>query len=121
MAQQAPKVLSNPDPVYPPEAAELGYGGTVTVAIKVDKKGKVKVLQALWPNAPCSNLNDARGNKIREVVVDAARTIVFEPVLQNEKPAEIEMTISYSFDSSGKPAKARICLNRKAVLWRLAC
>lgn len=106
MGQQAPKALSNPDPVFPPEAAELGYGGTVTVAIRVDKKGKVKVLQAFGPNAPCSDLNDSRGKKIREVVVDTARMVEFEPPIQNGKPAEVEMTISYSFDSSGKPAKA---------------
>ncbi len=107
IGQQAPKALSNPDPVYPPEAAELGYGGTVTVAIKVDKKGKVKVLQAFGPNAPCSNLYDEKGKRIRDAVIDAARTVVFEPALQNGKPTEVEMTIAYSFDSSGKPAKAR--------------
>ena len=107
MAQQAPRVLSNPDPVYPPEAAELGYGGTVTVAIKVDKKGKVKVLQAFGPNAPCSNLNDTRGKRIREVVVDTARMVEFEPPFENGKPTEVEMTIVYSFDSTGKPAKVK--------------
>lgn len=107
MGQQAPKVLSNPDPVYPSEAAELGYGGTVKLAIKVDKRGKVKVLQAFGPNAPCSNLNDSRGKRIREVVVNTARMVEFEPPLEDGKPTEVEMTISYSFDSTGKPAKAR--------------
>lgn len=107
MAQQAPKALTNPDPVYPPEAAELGYGGTVNVVIRVDKKGKVKVLQSVGPNAPCSNLNDRRVKKIREVVVDTARMLEFEPPLQNGKPTEIEMTVSYSFDSTGKPAKPK--------------
>lgn len=105
-AQQAPKVLSNPDPEYPREAAELGYGGTVKVTVNVDKKGKVKVLQAWGPSAPCTNLNDKRVKKIREAVAEAAGKIEFEPPLQNGKPAEVDINISYSFDSSGKPAKS---------------
>jgi len=59
-AQIAPNRIANPDPIYPGGAAELGYGGTVKVAIKVDKKGGVKVLQSLGPNAPCSKLDDGR-------------------------------------------------------------
>ena len=106
-AQIAPKVISNPDPVYPAETAQLGYGGTVKLAIKVDKKGNVKILQAWGPNAPCSNLSDARLKKIREAVMDAARKVEFEPPLEEGKPTEIEMTISYSFDAAGKPARTR--------------
>lgn len=105
-AQNAPKTISNPDPVYPAEAAELGYGGTVKVAIKVDKKGGVKVVQAFGPSAPCSNLGDERVKKIRNAVTDAASQVTFEPLVKDGKPAEFEMTISYSFDSTGKPTRA---------------
>ena len=100
-AQNAPRVLNNPDPVYPPVAAEIGYGGTVKVNIKVDKRGKVKVLDAWGPVAPCSDLNDPRARKIREAVVEAANKVEFEPPVQDGKPAEIEMTVSYSFDAAG--------------------
>ena len=104
-AQSAPKALSNPDPVYPSEAGELGYGGTVKVAIKVDKKGGVKVLQAYGPNAPCSKLNDERVKKIRKAVVDAASQVFFEPLIKDGKPSEFEMTVSYAFDAEGKPVR----------------
>ena len=105
--QSAPRALNNPDPAYPPEAAELGYGGTVKVAIKVSRDGKVKVLQAWGPVAPCSSLNDSRVKKIREAVVAAAESVVFESPINDGKPSEMEMTISYSFDSTGKPAKSK--------------
>ncbi len=112
-AQSAPNVISNPDPVYPPEAAQLGYGGSVKVAIKVDKQGKVKVLKAWGPNAPCSNLDDKRIENIRKAVMDAARKVEFESPMKDGKPNEIEMTISYSFDSLGKPASPRGNSNAK--------
>ena len=105
--QSAPRVLNNPDPAYPPETAELGYGGTVKLTIKVGKDGKVKVIQALGPVAPCSNLKDGRIKKIREAVVDAASKVTFEPIVKDGKPAEVEMNITYSFDSDGKPTKGR--------------
>ena len=104
-AQTAPKILLNPDPVYPSEAGELGYGGSVKVAIKVDKKGLVKVIRAFGPNAPCSKLDDSRVKKIRKAVTDAASQVTFEPLVKNGKPMDFEMAISYSFDSDGKPAR----------------
>ena|SRR5687768_860889 len=103
-AQTAPRILNNPDPVYPPEAGELGYGGAVKLTIKVDKNGKVKVLQAWGPNAPCSNLNDGRVKKVRDAVIDAASKVAFDPPMQDGKATETEMTVTYSFDSTGKPA-----------------
>jgi len=105
--QSAPRVLNNPNPAYPPETAQLGYSGTVKLAIKVDKDGKVKVLQAWGPVAPCTSLNDPRVKKIRDAVIDAAQSVVFEPPTSDGKPSEIEMTISYSFDSTGKPARSK--------------
>ena len=105
--QSAPRVLNNPDPVYPPETAELGYEGSVKLAIKVGKDGKVKVIQAWGPVAPCSNLKDGRIKKIREAVIDAASKVTFEPVLKDGKPFEVEMNITYSFDSTGRPARSK--------------
>jgi len=96
-------VISNPDPVYPPEAAELGYGGTVKMDVRVDKVGKLRVLRAWGPIAPCSNLKDGRVKKIREAVIETASKVLFEPPLKNGKPTEIDLRISYSFDIDGKP------------------
>jgi TonB family protein len=106
-AQQVPKVISNPAPIYPPETAELGYGGTVKLAIRVDKRGKVKVLQSWGPYAPCSNLDDERVKKVREAVIEAASKIEFEPPMKNGEPTEVELSISYSFDPTGAPAKTK--------------
>jgi TonB family protein len=77
------------------------------LAIKVDKSGKVKVLQAWGPNAPCSNLSDGRVKKIRDAVIEAASKVVFEPPMTDGKPTETEMAITYSFDSTGKPARSK--------------
>ena len=101
--QNSLRVISNPDPIYPPEAAQLGYGGTVKLAIKVDKQGKVKVLEAWGPNAPCSNLNDGRIKKLQNAVIDAARMVEFELPVNGGRHGEVEMTVTYSFDSSGQP------------------
>lgn len=112
-AQIAPKVISNPDPVYPAEAAQLGFGGTVKLVVNVDEKGKVKVLKAWGPNAPCSKLDDKTVENIRKAVTDAARKVEFEPPMKDGKPTEIELTISYSFDSSGNPTRLRDNANAK--------
>jgi len=40
-------------------------------------------------------------------VTDAASQVTYEPLIQDGKPSEFEMTISYSFDSDGKPARAK--------------
>ena len=71
-----------------------------------DKNGKVKVLEAWGPNAPCSNLDDGRIKKIRNAVVDTASKVEFEPPADEGKPSDVEMTVSYSFDSSGQPFRA---------------
>ena len=103
----APKAISNPDPEYPAEAASLGYSGTVNVQVTVDKKGKVSVRNAAGPNAPCSNLDDTRIKKIQKAVIEAAKKATFEPAVENGKPIEIGMIITYMFDKTGRPARPR--------------
>ncbi len=102
---EAPKPLKNPDPAYPAEAETLGYGGEVIVYVKVNSKGKVSVINAFGPAAPCSKLDDSRMGKIRGAVVDAAKQSQFEPPLKDGKPTDIEMSISYRFNASGKPLR----------------
>lgn len=103
----APKAISSPDPVYPPEAAEMGLGGTVIVFVEVDKKGEVSVKNAFGPVAPCSNLNDKRTAKIRNAVIAAAKSARFDPVLKDGKPVSIELSLTFQFDKAGKPARRR--------------
>src|SRR5687767_10955314 len=99
---QAPKTISSPDPIYPPEAAEMGLGGSVVVYVEIDKKGEVSVKNAFGPVVPCSNLDDKRASKIREAVIDAAKRTRFEPLLKDGKPANIELSITFRFDKAGK-------------------
>ncbi|MBC7898844.1 MAG: energy transducer TonB [Saprospiraceae bacterium] len=105
---EAPKALKNPDPEYPVEAGTLGYGSKVIVYVKVNKKGKVSVMNAFGPAAPCSKLDDSRIDKIRGAVVDAAKLAQFETPLKDGKPTDIEMSITYAFDASGKPVHGRV-------------
>lgn len=104
----APKVINNPDPEYPAEAAGLGYGGRVVVFVTINKIGSVAIRNAFGPIAPCSDLNDKRGEKIRKAVLEAAKQLQFEPPLQDGKPTEIGMSVIYAFDEFGKPVHGRI-------------
>src|SRR5436190_11155732 len=99
----SPKMVNNPDPVYPAEAASLGYGGTVIVRAAVNKRGEVSVMNAFGPAAPCSKLNDPRTEKIRNAVIETAKQLQFEPPMKDGKPTEIEMYLTYRFDKTGKP------------------
>ena len=103
----APKAINSPDPIYPLEAAEMGLGGTVIVYVEVNKKGEVSVKNAFGPVAPCKNLDDKRAAKIREAVKDAAKNARFEPFLKDGKPANIELSLTFQFDKTGKPARRR--------------
>ncbi len=104
---QAPKAINSPDPIYPPEAAEMGLGGTVVVYVELDKKGEVSVKNAFGPVAPCSNLDDRRAAKIREAVISAAKKARFEPALKDGKPTNIELSLTFRFDRTGEPARPR--------------
>ena len=42
----SPKLVNNPDPEYPAEAASLGYGGTIIVRAAINKRGEVSVTNA---------------------------------------------------------------------------
>jgi outer membrane biosynthesis protein TonB len=99
------KPISSPDPIYPPEAVEMGLGGSVVVYVEVDKEGEVSVKQAFGPVAPCSNLDDDRVAKIRKAVIEAAKKARFEPVLKDGKPTKTELTITFRFDRNGKPVR----------------
>lgn len=99
----SPKAVNNPDPVYPAEAASLGYGGTIIVRAAINKRGEVSVTNAFGPAAPCSKLDDPRIEKIRKAVVETAKQLQFEPPMNDGKPTEIEMYLTYRFDKAGKP------------------
>ena len=90
-----PKVISAPDAIYPQEAIDLGYGGSVRVEVNVDKTGNVTVIQAFGPNAPCSDLADSRIAPLRQAAMDAAKNTVFEPPMLDGKTVEKSLTMTF--------------------------
>ncbi len=94
-SSEQPKTISAPTPVFPDEAKNFIYGDSITVSIDVDKKGKVSKASALGPLAPCSNLMDKGASAIAKAAVDAAKAIVFEPILKDGKPVESSHQIRY--------------------------
>ena len=100
-----PTAISNPNPVYPSVASELGYSGSIIVQLNVDKKGKVSVVRAFGPIARCSNLNDKRLEAIRKAVVESAKSSVFILATENGKPVDTGIQLTYSFDERGKPVR----------------
>jgi TonB family protein len=85
-------------PEYSAAAKAAGIGGEVVVLVLVDKKGKVKVVDAYGPMAPCSNLDDALAASVQAAAVEAARKTVFMPATFKGKPVEKGFTLRYNFD-----------------------
>lgn len=97
---KAPRAISFPQPVYPEEARQAGLGGTVRVSVTIDKKGRVTVLDAFGPDAPCTALDDKRIGPMRKAAVEAAKKAIFEQPMIDGKPSEIGLTLKYDFKPS---------------------
>ena len=79
-------LVSQTAPVYPPEAAQQGIAGTVTLAVLIGKDGKVKNLQAI---------------KGPPLLVGAAMAAVkdwtYRPTLLNGDPVEVLTSVNVTF------------------------
>lgn len=92
---QQVKAISGSDPVFPEEAKNEIYGTAVMMSLEVDKKGKVTRVRAFGPLTPCANLRDPIVESIRKAAIDAAKGTVFDPILENGKPIDATLSISY--------------------------
>lgn len=80
------KVLSKPQPAYPPIAKAARAQGTVKVQVLVDEEGKVIAAQALSGHP-----------LLQAAAVKAARGALFSPVLIGNKPVKLSGVITYNF------------------------
>ncbi len=111
-----PKIVTNPDPVYRVGTSSLGYGGSVVVSATINKQGKLTIRDASGPAAPCSGRNNELVRKIRDAVLAAAKQTAFEPALKNGKPVDVETTVTYKFDASGKPWRENSSVDRGRIV-----
>jgi TonB family protein len=80
------KIISKPQPVYPPIAKAARASGSVQVEMVIDEEGKVIAAQAI------------SGHPLLQAsAVKAAREALFTPMLLNGKPVKVAGVITYNF------------------------
>lgn len=82
-----PRVMSQPDPDYSPEARKAKYQGTVVLQLMVDTTGKPKALQVVRP----------LGLGLDERAVAAVTKWRFAPAQKDGKPVAVLINIELSF------------------------
>ncbi|HEX8456015.1 MAG TPA: energy transducer TonB [Pyrinomonadaceae bacterium] len=80
------RILSQPQPVYPPIAKAARAQGVVKVQVIVDESGKVIAAQVLGGHP-----------LLQAAAVKAAREVAFAPTLLDGKPVKIAGVITYDF------------------------
>ena len=80
------KVISKPQPAYPPIAKAARAQGAVTIQVLVDEEGKVIAAQAVSGHP-----------LLQAAAVKAAREALFSPVLIGTKPVKVAGVITYNF------------------------
>jgi TonB family protein len=80
------RIISKPQPVYPPIAKAARAQGTVTVQFVVDEEGKVIAAQAVSGHP-----------LLQAAAVKAAREALFSPTLLGTKPVKVAGVITYNF------------------------
>jgi protein TonB len=80
------KVISKPQPAYPPIARAARAQGKVTVQVVVSEEGKVIAAQAVSGHP-----------LLQAAAVKAAREALFSPVLLGTKPVKLSGVITYNF------------------------
>ena len=83
----AGKVLSQPQPAYPPIAKAARAQGTVTVQIIVDEEGRVSAAQAICGHP-----------LLRSAAVASVRQWVFSPTLLDGKPVLVIGVVTVNFN-----------------------
>lgn len=80
------KIISKPQPAYPPIAKAARVQGSVTVQVVVDEEGKVIAAQVISGHP-----------LLQAAAVKAARELRLAPVLLGTKPVKVAGVITYNF------------------------
>jgi TonB family protein len=80
------RVVSKPDPIYPPEAQAWGISGWVSVRVIVDETGRV-IYAASSSILPF----------LSEAANEAAYRASFSPTIKDGRPVEVEGILTYHF------------------------
>jgi TonB family protein len=80
------KVISRPEPAYPPIARAARAQGPVVVRVVADEEGKVVAAQAVSGHP-----------LLQQAALQAARKLRFKPPLVDGKPVKFSGTITYTF------------------------
>jgi TonB family protein len=83
---QATQVISNPKPVYPPEAKLARIQGVVRMNVIISKDGTVQDVQV-----------DSGDPALTEVAAEAVRQWVYKPTLLNGQPVEVATVVDVNF------------------------
>jgi periplasmic protein TonB len=89
LAEEKPKVVDCPGPVYPEMARRAGISGRVFVQFIVGKDGRTSRVTAI------------KGPEIlRQAAIESVRQCIFRPAMQNGSPVDVKMTLGIRFDLS---------------------
>jgi TonB family protein len=83
---QAHKLISNPQPVYPPDAREARISGTVELQALIGPDGHMKSLTVISGHP-----------LLRQASLDAVKQWVYQPTLLNDQPVSVATTIDVIF------------------------
>lgn len=81
------KIVSQPQPAYPPIARAARAAGAVVVAVVVDEEGKVVAAHAVMGHP-----------LLQQAAVRAARETRFTPSLLDGKPVKVKGVLTFNFD-----------------------
>jgi TonB family protein len=88
-----PKLLSAPQPVYPPEALAAGLSAAVTLQLDLDAAGRVTAVSVTGP----------AGHGFDEAARDAAVQMTFQPAEIDGQPGAIRIEYVMRFQAAGAP------------------
>ena len=81
------KIISKPQPVYPPEAKELHLEGEVLLSVNFEAAGKVRVIRVVR----------GLGHGMDEAAERAAEAIVFKPAQRDGRAVDMQADVHIIF------------------------
>lgn len=95
-------LASNPTINFDPTDIEwLRHGGSITLTILVDKKGKARIIDVTGPLAPCAALYHYRIESLQKSVTAAMENAAYEPAKNKDgRPVDGGFTMKIKIPSS---------------------